>query len=59
MFHSKIKITIAATIGTFISCAFTYADSMTFFGSDQVALLVAEGPTWDKISSNGYYAKES
>lgn len=53
MFRSKIAI--AATIGTLISCAFAYADTTTFFSSGQVASLVAEGPTWDKISSSGYY----
>jgi hypothetical protein len=55
MFHSKIKIAIAAIICTVMSCASTYADTMTFFSRDQVASLMAEGPTWDKISSNGYY----
>jgi hypothetical protein len=31
------------------------AATVTFFHPSQVATLVAEGPTWDKISSNGYY----
>jgi hypothetical protein len=32
-----------------------HAATVTFFDPSQVATLVAEGPTWDKIRSNGYY----
>jgi hypothetical protein len=46
---------IAAILGSFVGCAFTHAATMTFFSSDQVATLVTEGSTWDKISTNGYY----
>ena len=51
----RYRTFIAAILGSFMGCAFTHAATMTFFSSDQVATLVTEGPTWDKISSNGYY----
>jgi hypothetical protein len=51
----RYRTAIAAILGSFMGCTFTYAATMTFFSSDQVATLVGEGPTWDKISSNGYY----
>jgi hypothetical protein len=51
----RYKTFIAAILGGFLGCAFTNAATMTFFSSDQVATLVSEGPTWDKIVSNGYY----
>jgi hypothetical protein len=46
---------VAAVLVVFIGCACADAATMTFFDSDQVATLVAEGPTWDKVRSNGYY----
>jgi hypothetical protein len=46
------------TVATLISlscCAAVHAATVTFFDPTQVATLVAEGPSWDKISSGGYY----
>jgi hypothetical protein len=51
----RYRTFIAAILGSFTGLALTHAATMTFFSSDQVATLVTEGPTWDKISSNGYY----
>ena len=47
-------LTVAALIG-FACCAPGRAATMTFFDPSQIATLVAEGTTWDKIRSNGYY----
>lgn len=45
----------ASIVAGFSYCATSDAATMTFFNSDQVATLVAEGTTSDKIRSNGYY----
>lgn len=36
-------------------CAPALATTVTFFDPSQIATLVAEGTTWDRIRSNGYY----
>jgi hypothetical protein len=46
---------IAAILVGFIGCAIADAATMTFFNDNPVAILVTEGPTWDKIQSNGFY----
>jgi hypothetical protein len=47
-------LVVAAGIGC--ACyAVGNAATMTFFNSDQAAILVTQGSTWDKIQSNGYY----
>jgi hypothetical protein len=38
-----------------LCCAASRAATVTFFSPTQVATLVAEGPTWDQIRSNGYH----
>jgi hypothetical protein len=53
MFRYK-QFAVSVFIG-FVSCTIADAATMTFFNSDQVAILVTEGPTWDKIQSSGYY----
>jgi len=47
-------LTVAALI-CFTCCAPAHAATVTFFDPSQIATLVAEGTTWDKIRSNGYY----
>jgi hypothetical protein len=47
-------LSVPALIG-FICCAPSRAATVTFFDPAQIATLVAEGTTWDKIHSNGYY----
>jgi hypothetical protein len=47
-------LTIAILIG--VSCsAPVCAATVTFFDPSQIATLVTEGTTWDKVRSNGYY----
>jgi hypothetical protein len=46
---------VVAASAAFIGSAVADAATITFFNSDQVATLNTEGPTWDKIQSNGYY----
>jgi hypothetical protein len=50
----NFALPVVALIG-FTCCAQVHAATTTFFDSSQVATLVAEGTTWDKIRSNGYY----
>lgn len=45
---------VAALI-CFTCCAPAHAATVTFFDPSQIAALAAEGTTWDKIRSNGYY----
>ncbi len=47
-------LTVAALICV-TCCAPALAATVTFFDPSQVATLVAEGTTWDRIRSNGYY----
>lgn len=47
-------LTIVALAGC-ACCIQSYAATVTFFDPSQVATLVSEGTTWDKIRSNGYY----
>jgi hypothetical protein len=53
VFHF-IRRAIATLIG--FSCYTpVQAATVTFFDPSQMATLVAEGPTWDRIQSSGYY----
>jgi hypothetical protein len=47
-------VIIVVLIG-FTYCAPASAATVTFFDPSQIATLVTEGTTWDKVRSNGYY----
>jgi hypothetical protein len=46
---------IAAIFVGFVGVAIADAATMSFFNDNPVAVLINEGPTWDKIQSNGFY----
>lgn len=60
--HSREEVAVVRHLQLYVVlvyasayCTEGIAATMSFFDPSQVATLVADGPTWDKISSNGYY----
>jgi hypothetical protein len=46
---------VIVALASSLFCSTAHSATTTFFDPSQIATLVTEGTTWDKIQSNGYY----